>query len=132
LTRSAPPSSPSGRRGRWPRRVFGVGTEPDPRFTLANERTFLAWIRTSLALLAVGVALEAFVQGIDVATRKLLAAAFILLGITSSAAAFWRWMASERSMRTGQPLPAPVLAPLIAYGVAAAGALALVLTVLQR
>lgn len=37
---------------RWPRSVFGVGDEPDARFTFANERTFLAWIRTSLALLA--------------------------------------------------------------------------------
>lgn len=44
---------------RFPRWVFGEGSEPDPRFTLANERTFLAWIRTSLALLACGIALEA-------------------------------------------------------------------------
>ena len=35
---------------RFPARVYRAGTEPDPRFTLANERTFLAWIRTSLAL----------------------------------------------------------------------------------
>ena len=34
-----------------------VGEEPDYRFTLANERTFLAWIRTALALIAGGVAL---------------------------------------------------------------------------
>jgi putative membrane protein len=34
------------------------GTEPDYRFTLANERTFLAWIRTALALLAGGVLLH--------------------------------------------------------------------------
>jgi hypothetical protein len=37
---------------RFPRRVFADGAEPDPRFTLANERTFLAWIRTALALIA--------------------------------------------------------------------------------
>lgn len=41
---------------RFPRRVFGEGQEPDARFSLANERTFLAWIRTSMALLAGGVA----------------------------------------------------------------------------
>ena len=46
---------------RVPRRVYGVGDEPDVRFSLANERTFLAWVRTSLALLAAGVALEALV-----------------------------------------------------------------------
>ena len=43
----------------WPRWVYDGGTEPDPRFTLANERTFLAWIRTSIAFMAAGVALEA-------------------------------------------------------------------------
>ena len=34
---------------RFPRGVFARGTDPDPRFTLANECTFLAWVRTSLA-----------------------------------------------------------------------------------
>ena len=36
-----------------------MGTEPDPRFTFANERTFLAWIRTALGFLAAGVAIAA-------------------------------------------------------------------------
>jgi len=46
--------------GRFPRWVYGAGDEPDARFSLANERTFLAWIRTSLALLAGSIAVEAF------------------------------------------------------------------------
>ena len=44
--------------------ALGGGTEPDPRFTLANERTFLAWIRTSLAMVAGGIAVEAFTSGL--------------------------------------------------------------------
>ena len=48
---------------RFPRQVYGHGEDPDPRFSLANERTFLAWIRTTLALLAAGVALEAVEEG---------------------------------------------------------------------
>lgn len=36
------------------------GKEPDYRFTLANERTFLAWVRTGLALLAGGLLLDQF------------------------------------------------------------------------
>ena len=43
----------------WPRWVYDEGTDPDPRFTLANERTFLAWIRTSIAFMAAGVAIDA-------------------------------------------------------------------------
>ena len=35
---------------------FDQGTEPDPRFSLANERTFLAWFRTGITLLALGIA----------------------------------------------------------------------------
>ena len=44
----------------WIARLHAEGTEPDPRFTCANERTFLAWIRTALAVIAAGVALETF------------------------------------------------------------------------
>ena len=47
---------------RWPRQVYAVGSEPDPRFTFANERTFLAWIRTALGFLAAGVAIAAVAQ----------------------------------------------------------------------
>ncbi|MGA9597271.1 MAG: DUF202 domain-containing protein, partial [Acidimicrobiia bacterium] len=44
---------------RFPARVYRQGVEPDPRFSLANERTFLAWIRTGLAFVAGGVAVAA-------------------------------------------------------------------------
>ncbi|WP_420814622.1 YidH family protein, partial [Kineococcus vitellinus] len=64
---------------RFPRGVYGAGEEPDPRFSLANERTFLAWVRTSLALLAAGVALE----GLDLALQPQLrlAASLVLVGL---------------------------------------------------
>ena len=42
---------------RRPDSVYGIGEEPDPRFSMANERTSLAWMRTALALVAGGVAL---------------------------------------------------------------------------
>jgi putative membrane protein len=112
--------------------VYSEGAEPDPRFTFANERTFLAWIRTSLALVAAGVAVEAFVSGLGEGTRTALAAALIGLGVATSVTAYGRWMAAERALRQNRPLPAPVLAPLLGYGVAVTGVLVFAFAVLSR
>lgn len=50
---------------RWPTSLYEIGEEPDPRFSFANERTFLAWIRTALALLAAAVAVDAFGEALN-------------------------------------------------------------------
>ena len=112
------PEDPDARR-RDPvsRRLLRGGTEPDPRFTLANERTFLAWIRTSLAFLAGGIAVEAFTGDIfDLALRKVLSIVLLLLGMLLSAGAAVRWIKVERSMRHKTPLPLPLIAPVVAIG----------------
>jgi len=79
--------------------VYGVGEEPDPRFSLANERTFLAWIRTALALFAAGVALEAL--SLPIATRWRLAATvvFVVLGLLAAVQAWLGWARTELAMR---------------------------------
>ncbi|MGH9235150.1 MAG: YidH family protein, partial [Acidimicrobiales bacterium] len=66
--------------------------EPDYRLTLANERTFLAWIRTSLALLAGGIALNE-VTGLSSseATRTALAVAAVALSLVLAVSSFVRW-----------------------------------------
>ncbi|HBH59897.1 MAG TPA: hypothetical protein DDY41_17580, partial [Arthrobacter bacterium] len=76
-----PPSDPvPASRGKIAERLLPGGTEPDPRFTLANERTFLAWIRTALALLAGGIAIEAFTSDLFLEpVRKSLAVLLLLL-----------------------------------------------------
>jgi putative membrane protein len=112
--------------------VYREGTEPDARFTLANERTFLAWIRTALALIAAGVAVETLIAGEGGTGRTLLAVALIGLGTACGLLAYGRWMTSERAMRTGRPLPAPMLAPVLGFGIAVIGVLACVLLVLWR
>lgn len=90
---------------RQPRWVYDAGDEPDPRFTLANERTFLAWVRTALAMLAGGVALHALAFPSTHWVRTALVVGLILLGGVVCAFAFLRWAQVERAMRMRQPLP---------------------------
>lgn len=103
----------------WRQRVLGGGADPDPRFTLANERTFLSWIRTSLALLGGGIAVEALTQNVfDPQIRTLLAVALLVLGALLAAGAFTRWLRVERSLRHNRSLPLPLIAPLLGIGAA--------------
>ncbi|MDR2999513.1 MAG: DUF202 domain-containing protein [Microbacterium sp.] len=102
---------------RFPRRVYGVGEEPDPRFSLANERTFLAWIRTALALVAVGIAIEALQLDIHPVPRFLAAILFVLLGVVATVHAWLSWARSERAMRLHLALPGPTTGVVIAAGV---------------
>lgn len=90
---------------RHPRWVYGAGDEPDPRYTLANERTFLAWVRTSLAMLAGGVALQAFGVPDSRGLRAVLAITLVLFGALVTVFAMVRWARVERAMRTGTALP---------------------------
>lgn len=108
---------------RWPKSLYEVGEEPDPRFTFANERTFLAWIRTALALLAAAIAVDAFGQTLD-EFRVVVAAALALLGMTISGSAYRRWMLAERAMRKGEPLPSLRLGLTLGVGVTLVGGLA--------
>lgn len=115
---------------RWAERLRAEGSEPDPRFTFANERTFLAWVRTALALVAGGIGLEVFAPPLAVpGLRQVLAVGLVLLGAAVSASAFGRWARAERAMRVGEPLPVPRLAPVLAYGVAVAAMVGVVLLV---
>ena len=91
--------------GRLPRDVFDGGEEPDPRLSQSNERTFLAWIRTALALLAGAVAVHTPAVELD-AWVKTVASLFLLVAAGLAIAQSWtRWRATERAIRTGEPLP---------------------------
>lgn len=80
--------------------------EPDYRFTLANERTFLAWIRTSLALLAGGVALMQLVPRFSIhGVRHLLSVLLVAAGGMLAALAVRRWHRVQQAMRQGAALP---------------------------
>ena len=82
------------------------GKDPDYRFSLANERTFLAWIRTALGVLAGGLLLHQFVPNLH--PRWLVAAMAVMLSLLAAylaAGAYVRWRGVERAMRHDQSLP---------------------------
>ncbi|MDH2424151.1 DUF202 domain-containing protein [Sphaerisporangium sp. TRM90804] len=107
------------------------GDEPDPRFTLANERTFLTWLSTSLALSAGGVAMAAVPKDVFVPwVRTTLAVVLVLLSALAAGLAYPRWRGVQSALRRRSPLPRLALAPVFAYGVAGVAVLALVLIVL--
>lgn len=96
------------------RTLFPDGTEPDPRFTLANERTFLAWVRTSLAFLAGGIALQAFdIPSLSASMQKFGALVMVGVALIVAVVSAFRWIVVERAMRERKPLPAPVLVPVL-------------------
>ncbi|MGW6659575.1 YidH family protein [Rhodococcus sp. NPDC055024] len=98
---------------RWPRWVFATGSEPDYRFSFANERTFLAWIRTSVALIAGGIAVHAVDLALSDLAKRGLSAALVGLGIVCAGASWARWARAERAMRKGDPLPSSRLGVLL-------------------
>jgi putative membrane protein len=113
-------------RGRWPGWVYAEGEEPDYRFSLANERTLLAWLRTALALLAAGVALDQIDLEMRAELQQGLAAALVLLGVVCAAASWWRWASAERAIRHHRPLPSSLLGLLLAVATVAIGVVVLV------
>ena len=108
------------------------GKEPDYRFSLANERTLLAWIRTALALLAGGVLLEQFATHLGPHAALVgLAIALAALAALLSALAYVRWRANEIAMRHHRPLPGTIAVPLLAATTIAVCAVIALLVLLQ-
>ena len=91
------------------------GEEPDYRFTLANERTFLAWVRTALGLLAGGVAVRQLVDPFDIENAT-TALALLAVGcsVVLVVGGYLRWVAVQRAIRRGETCPPARLVPVVA------------------
>jgi putative membrane protein len=107
-----------------------IGQPPDPRFSFANERTFLAWNRTALALIGGGLAaFELLRLGVAGAGRY-VGVPLILLGAAVGITGFARWHAAEVALRLRRPLPRSPLAPaVLAIGTAMIALLAIALLI---
>ncbi|GAA0910473.1 YidH family protein [Streptomyces thermoalcalitolerans] len=104
-----------------PEEVREEGSTPDYRFSLANERTFLAWLRTALALIAGGFAVDQFLPRLRWGWRIGLALTLLAAGVLCSLRAVDHWVRCERAMRRGEDLPAsrfPAVLSLIVAAVA--------------
>jgi putative membrane protein len=101
---------------------------PDYRFTLANERTLLAWLRTGLALVAGGIAVATYAPDLGVRWGSTaLALALVVIGLGTALGGFVRWRANEAAIRDDRPLPDNRLAAAL---IAVIGAVLVVVLVL--
>jgi putative membrane protein len=102
------------------------GAEPDPRFTFANERTFLAWSRTALALVVAGLGVVQLLPPFPGVPwgREALGVPLIVFGAIVAITAYGEWTASQRAMRHGQPLPRSIMPMIMTVVIAAMAVLA--------
>ena len=111
----------------------GDGAEPDARFTFANERTFLAWTRTALALVVAGLAIIQLLPPFPGVPwgRHVLGVPLIALGAVISVTGYREWARSQQALRRGEPLPHSALPWILAVTITCLGAVAAVVVLLS-
>jgi putative membrane protein len=105
--------------------------EPDVRFSLANERTVLAWIRTALALVAAGVIAARYLDE-GQPWPLVVGLVLVLLGGGIGWVSYDRWRANQVAMRQGRPLPNSPLPRVLTLGLALGSIAAAILLVAQE
>lgn len=109
------------------------GTEPDPRFSLANERTFLAWIRTALALVAGGLAVTQVLPSFGFpGGRRFLGLPLMAVGAVIAWMSYFHWSAVQQAMRRGEPLPPSPMLRVVSLTVAVVAVLAAVFAIVSK
>jgi len=108
-------------------------TEPDARFTLANQRTFLAWSRTALALVAAGLGIVQLLPPFPGVRwgRHVIGVPLIVLGAVTAAEAYREWTSTQRALRRREPLPRSALPLVLAATIAVVAAIAAAVALLS-
>jgi putative membrane protein len=103
-----------------------AGTEPDARFTLANERTFLAWNRTALALVVAGLGIVQLLPPFPGVPwgRHVLGVPLIVLGAAVSVISYREWQHTQAALRHKAPVPKSVLPQVLVATIAGVAVLA--------
>ncbi|AWN26409.1 DUF202 domain-containing protein [Streptomyces libani] len=115
-----------------PARVHEEGVTPDYRFSLANERTFLAWLRTGLALVGGGFAVDQFLPRLHETLRLTFTVVLLVGGALCALRAVNHWVRCERAMRRGEDLPVTRFPSALALGVGVLAVAMVVLVLLGR
>jgi putative membrane protein len=106
--------------------------EPDPRFSFANERTFLAWMRTALGLITAGLAITQLLPPFDMpGGRRLIGLPLIAMGTVIAVVSLTNWRANERAMRRGLPLPRSPLPRITAVVVTVVAVIGVILVIVE-
>ena len=106
--------------------------EPDVRFSYANERTFLAWIRTALGLITAGLAITQLLPPFDFpGGRRIIGLPLIALGVAIALLSFHNWQGNETAMRRNQPLPRSVMPRVAAIVVSVVAVIGLLLVIFK-
>lgn len=103
-------------------------TEPDIRFSLANERTFLAWVRTAIGLVAAGVAIFHLVD--ESAMTTILALLLLAAGALAAFAGYSHFRRADQAIRAGEPMPTRGVLVVVMTGAVLLAAVAGVISVL--
>jgi putative membrane protein len=111
-----------------------AGSEPDARFSFANERTFLAWIRTALALVVAGLAITQLLPPFrDIpGGRRIVGVPLIVLGAVLAFTSYRKWDASERALRLRQPIPQSRIPRVLAAVITLAAVVAVIFVLLSH
>ena len=119
-------SGQAGRAGR-------ADTEPDARFTFANERTFLAWSRTGLALIVAGLGIVQLLPPFPGVPwgRHLIGVPLIVLGAIVAVAGYTEWIRNQRALRRGEPVPRSFLPVILTATIAAIAVISAVVLLLS-
>ena len=117
-------------------RDLGIDGHSDARVTFANERTFLAWSRTALALVVAGLAIVQLLPPFPGVPwgRRALGIPLIVLGAVISVASYGEWVRSQEALRRGDRLPRSVLPRILAVtitGIAVIAAVVLLVSALR-
>ena len=125
-TTASGPAGPAGQAGK-------AGAEPDARFTFANERTFLAWSRTGLALIVAGLGIVQLLPPFPGVPwgRHLIGVPLIVLGAIVAVAGYTEWIRNQRALRRGEPVPRSFLPVILTATIAAIAVISAVVLLLS-